>query len=607
VTENILWIASRSFSRLSKREKLVIAFYSFAQIILNFLDLVGVALIGILGSISVAGLEGKDLGTRASNIFKFLGISSFTLQKQALILATAAVLLLILKTLLSVILMRRSLVFLGLRGAKLTEDLVSKFLRRDILEMHSHSSQDFWFTLSRGADAATMGVLGTLITLISDSTLLLLMFGSLFYVDPLMAIISILMFGGVALALYFSLQARTRRLGAKSNDITVEFSERLIELYFSFREIFVNNRSDYYVNSIGRIRRSLAETNAEITFLPNISKYFFESLLLLGTLLIAGIQFSQENAQHAVGTLAVYFAASSRIAPAIMRIQQGFLQIKSNQDASYKALKWDLELSRNFTDQDFEVPDRSIFQGNAELSDVSLRYRNSETAALKDINLIVKEGEFLAIVGPSGSGKSSLSDILLGVITPTSGSSSISGESSSIVTKRFPGLIGYVPQEVFIANGTVRSNLELGFLPGTYTDEEMFTALQQASLGDFADSSSSGLNYLVGERGNKLSGGQRQRLGIARALITNPRFLVLDEASSALDAQAENEIAQTIAELKRHVTLVVIAHRLSTVLKADRIVYLENGRLLAQGTFEEVRSKVPDFDSQARLMGLQSE
>jgi ABC-type multidrug transport system fused ATPase/permease subunit len=175
-----------------------------------------------------------------------------------------------------------------------------------------------------------------------------------------------------------------------------------------------------------------------------------------------------------------------------------------------------------------------------------------------------------------------------------------------MVTKYFPGKIGYVPQEVFIANGTIRRNLELGFTPGTYTDDEMMDALRQASLNDFANNATRGLNYLVGERGNKLSGGQRQRLGIARALISKPRFLVLDEASSALDAQAEHEISQTIADLKKHVTLVVIAHRLSTVLKADQVIYLDKGILVAKGTFEEVRRQVPDFDAQAHLMGLQS-
>jgi len=606
MSENILGIASKSFSRLSKREKSIISIISLAQIILNFLDLVSVALIGILGSISVAGLAGKDLGTRAASIFRILGLSKYSLQEQALILAGASVLLLVLKTLLSVLLTRRTLIFLGLRGAILTRNLVSKFLQRDILEMSSHSSQDFMFTLSRGADAATMGVLGTLITLSSDFVLLILMSASLFYVDLLMAIICISMFGGVAIVLYFSLQARTRQLGIKSNEKTIEFGERLTELYFSFREISVNNRADYYANSIGSIRMNLAKTNAEMAFLPNISKYFFESLLILGTLLIATLQFSQENAQHAVGTLAVYFAASSRMAPAIMRIQQGLLQVKSNQDASSKALKWDSDLSEIMTSNIDEIPKDLDFAGDAELLNVSLSYRNSNTLALSNINLKVVAGEFLAIVGPSGSGKTSLSDVLLGVITPTSGACSISGIPSDMVTKYFPGKIGYVPQEVFIANGTIRRNLELGFTPGTYTDDEMMDALRQASLNDFANNSTRGLNYLVGERGNKLSGGQRQRLGIARALISKPRFLVLDEASSALDAQAEHEISQTIADLKKHVTLVVIAHRLSTVLKADQVIYLDKGILVAKGTFEEVRRQVPDFDAQAHLMGLQS-
>ena len=207
-------------------------------------------------------------------------------------------------------------------------------------------------------------------------------------------------------------------------------------------------------------------------------------------------------------------------------------------------------------------------------------------------------------MGPSGAGKTTLIDLVLGLLEIKSGKVEISGEAPEIAIERWPGAIAYVPQDVVIINSSVKQNLGVGFPIEKISDEACWEALKVAQLDGFVNSLPEGLLTRISESGSNLSGGQRQRLGIARALITKPKIIILDEATSSLDAQTEEEISQSILALRGSVTTLTIAHRLSTVVNADSVIYIADGKILAQGRFDEVRKIVPDFDKQAQLMGL---
>jgi ABC-type multidrug transport system fused ATPase/permease subunit len=238
------------------------------------------------------------------------------------------------------------------------------------------------------------------------------------------------------------------------------------------------------------------------------------------------------------------------------------------------------------------------------LSSVTYTYPTGTRPAVADLSLSVPAGSSLALVGRSGSGKSTLVDLILGVLTPKSGEIRLGGDVPAQALADYPGAIAYVPQQVVLSNSSVKSNVALGLPTDLVSDQDVWRALEMAHLAEAIKSLPDQLEARVGESGVRLSGGQRQRLGIARALLTKPRLLVLDEATSALDAETEEAISSMLAELRGDITMVIVAHRLSTVRGADQVAYLSEGRLEAIGTFAEVRLAVPALEKQAQLMGL---
>lgn len=283
-----------------------------------------------------------------------------------------------------------------------------------------------------------------------------------------------------------------------------------------------------------------------------------------------------------------------------MRLQQGALQIRSNISVARTTLElW--ERVKDNGDAEYQIQAASDsafaeeFSPDVILEEVCFTYPKSEKATLKNINLTVRPGEMIAIVGSSGAGKTTLADVILGVISPTSGQVKLSGFNPQIAIKRFKGSISYVPQDVLIVDGSIRENVGLGFSQDEINDEDVWSALKSAQLEEFVKNLPLGIRHQIGERGANLSGGQRQRLGLARGLYTKPKLLVLDEATSALDGATEANVTETLRNLRGKITLFVIAHRLTTIRDSERIIYLEKGKIRAEGNFTQIQNLVPDF------------
>lgn len=594
----------RVLSRADQKKVVIVA---ILQMCMGALDLMGVIAIGLLGALSVTGLQSQKPGERVTSALRVIHISNSSFQTQAIILGVGALVLLVGRTILSIFFTRRILFFLSRRGAKISANLIARLLSQSLLSIQARTTQEILYGVTTGVELIVLRVLATVVVLVSDVSLLLIMGVGLFVMDPTTAIGGFLVFSGIGYLLYLFMHVRAGALGVKTSELNILSNERIVEVFGSYRESVVRNRRDYYAREIGKLRYSLADVSAETAFMPYVSKYVIETSVVFGAVLIGAAQFILQNASHAVATLAIFLAAGTRIAPAVLRVQQGSITIRGALGQATPTL----DLIETLGDSPIiENVDDAVdiihegFESEIQVNGASLTYPNKPSPAISKITLSIPPGRSVAFVGPSGAGKTTIIDVLLGVLNPDEGSVLISGLPPLIAVAKWPGAVSYVPQDVAISAGTIRENVALGYPPEAATDELVMSALKIAHLDKFVADLPNGVDTQVGERGAKISGGQRQRLGIARAMFTRPHLLVLDEATSSLDGETEASISESIHALRGSTTVVMIAHRLSTVRNADIVVYLSEGKVMATGTFDEVRKAVPDFDRQAKLMGL---
>jgi ABC-type multidrug transport system fused ATPase/permease subunit len=600
-------MVTRSINVLAKRERYLMLAVAIIQVFLSLLDLAGVLIVGLLGSLANTGVANTNRGDRVTQVLEFMNIENLQLQKQVAILGLIAAALLIFKTLASLYFTRRSLYFLSRRSAQLSSILISKLLGQSLLKIQERSMQQTIYALTNGVSTITVGILGTLVYLISDVSLLIILSIGLFVVDTTIAVSTLFIFAIIGVLLYKIMHIRVRQLGSRQAELSIDSSEKLVEVLSSYRELVVRNRRYFYSNQFGKIRLELSNIMAENTFRQNISKYVMEMTIVFGAFVVSAIQFSTNTAPHAIAVLAIFLAASTRIGPAVLRVQSGLLGIKASRGTATPTLEMIESLGSEESIEkvsDAIQTDHPGFVAEIELKNVTFSYPGKVDPAVSNVNLIIKPGSVVAIVGPSGAGKTTLVDLILGVLSPDSGKILVSGMPPLEAVHKWPGALSYVPQDVVITNSTISGNVTMG-----YPEEEnhrplIEKALEIAQLRDFTSSLKNGIETKVGDRGTSISGGQRQRLGIARAMFTLPNLLILDEATSALDGETEANISDSIQSLKGRVTVVMIAHRLSTVRNVDTVIYMENGKVSATGTFEEVRNQIPNFDRQAKLMGL---
>ncbi len=600
-------VLRNSFSLLAKSDRKKIFFAVLIQIAISILDLLGVAAIGLLGALSVMGIQSRASSGRIESILATLNIENLSFQEQSIILGASAVVFLVGRTLFSVYFTRRILYFLSRRGASISADLVAKLLMKDLVEVQAKSIYDRVYALTQGVESIVIQVLAASIILVSDVSLLLVLVMGLFILDFYLALSTIFVLLIVGVLFSRVIFTKSRSLATKSAELNIQTSEKIFEVLQSYRETIVGNRRSYYAAEIGKIRFKRADMVAEMGFMPYASKYIVESTVVLGALAVGSFQFVFRDSVHAVGALAVFLAAGSRVAPSILRVQQGVIQIRQGIGFAQPTLDLVSEIGDTVQitgSSDYVDTIHDGFTGEISVVDVDYTYPKKSSPAITGISIQIGRGQLVAIVGPSGAGKTTLADVLLGVLSADQGLVTISGVTPEIAVERWPGAIAYVPQDVIISKGTIRENVSLGYPLELATDELVMSALRIAHLEDFVFSLPDGLETPVGERGTKISGGQRQRLGIARAMFTKPLLLILDEATSSLDGVTEAFISSAISDLRGSSTVVMIAHRLSTVRNADVVIYLEDGRVKAIGSFEEVRSKLPNFERQAKLMGL---
>jgi ABC-type multidrug transport system fused ATPase/permease subunit len=602
----------RAIKILPIREKRRISLVILLQIGLGILDLLGVALVGLVGSLAVSGISSRDPIPLVERVLDELNLSNSNIQAQVAILSLAAFIALAGKSIVSYWISKRTSFYLSRRGADLARKLISQLVQLPLNRIRKRPLHENIFALTSGVSVLMLGALASIVFMVADITLLIIIFIGLFFVDPAMAALSLLLFSLAAVVLYFVQAKKAYKLGLDKSHLMTFGNQKTLELFQAYREIVVRDSRQHYAREISDNRRELAEIEAQVTVMQTLGKYVFEVFFLFVIVSISALQFFNRGAIEAVGVLAMFLAASARVSPAILRIQQYAISVRNSLATAlvtielFEDLKDIEETETLFIDE--ENPTRLVasdFSSTLQVEGLSFSYPSNNKRVLNNVSFSIEPGEFVALVGPSGSGKSTLFDCCLGVQVPDTGSVMISDLSPQVAFKNFPGLVSFVPQDVFVAAASVRENLLLGYqgrLP--LGDDEIWKVLSDVDLLSYVESLAGGIDGLLFDQGANLSGGQKQRLGIARALVTQPKFLFLDEATSNLDGQTEERISSSIKNIRGRISIFMIAHRLSTVVSADRIIYPDSGEVKAEGSFQEVRDLVPNFELQAQLMGL---
>jgi ATP-binding cassette, subfamily B, bacterial PglK len=587
---------------LDRRDRVLLIASGILQMSLVFLDLLGVLLLGSIVAIATSAVQGRPLPGIINQSIEVLNLQNMTPQALATVFGVVATISLLSKSFLNYYLNLRNSRFLASREAKISARMAQLILTQPITTLQKFGTPEYQHSLTLGVNSATVGILAGTIATVSEIFLQVVMATTLLVFSPTLLLIFVLYFGAIFLLLNWMLGEKANKWSARATSLSIAGTRAIADSLGSYREIVVSGKRDHFISIFRKSREEALEFSVKSSMLGQFSKYVFENSVILGGVVFAGYAFFTKTALEAASLLAIFIAAASRIAPSILKIQLGTLLLKGARGATstfFEILHHLEEQSERITLSINNDLDSSVIR----FREVSFRYPSSDKNALSEFSSEFKTGEFTAIVGPTGSGKSTLIDLMLGVLRPTHGSISVFGRDPEQV----PGSsirVGYVPQRVYLSEGSLIENICFGESSTQWNKDRVWDVLDTVLLRQWAAELPEGLTTLIGEGGAKLSGGQRQRLGIARALYANPNLLVLDEATSALDAISENEITEAFERLDKGLTKIVIAHRLSTVLRANKIVYLKDGKIQGMGTFNELRELIPDFDRQAELMGI---
>jgi ATP-binding cassette subfamily C protein len=509
----------------------------------------------------------------------------------------------IVKSVSAILIVRWTTKFSLEQEAKMVRRLMTVYLRAPYRAHLQHNSTEFLRTLKhsfnqifRVAAIQVFNAIGDLFSVVFVGLILAV-------ANPLLALVTGVYFAAVSVG-YQRVAHRLIARAAMKIHVEDEAEYRAIQQALAaVKEVKVRGAEDYFADDVYRIRGGLVPSYRTMTLAGVTPRYVLELAMVGSAALIALGAFQTQSVTTATATIAVFVAGGFRMLAPLNKVIFGISLARG-------ALPAINQVREDFATLEQE-PASSAQEGLVQLAPGQLRPRIAVrdltfsylpgVPVLKGVTLDIHPGEAVGLVGGSGAGKSTLVDILLGLLEPDSGDVFIDGWPLAQVRPSWQQMIGYVPQSIVLFDDTVRANVAFGQPPSEIDDTQVWGALAFAQLDDVVASLANGLDHIIGEGGVQLSGGQRQRLGVARALYHDPQVLMFDEATSALDNETEFKLTEVLEGLRGRLTTITIAHRLSTVRRCDRLFYLEQGSLLAEGTFAQLNGAIPGF---ARMVEL---
>ncbi|MGV9195204.1 ABC transporter ATP-binding protein [Microbacterium sp. MC2] len=429
----------------------------------------------------------------------------------------------------------------------------------------------------------------------------------IFVAQPATAVVALVYLGGIAALQYFVLGGRTRQAARVARDSQIRVARLVGGMVGALKEITLRDKIDEAESVVRRQRDLLARARANSNFLAGVPRFVFDSAVIGGFLLTGGAAYlmdPEHSVEAMVGAVALFGIAGFRLVPALTGFQTVITRTVST-GSFVDLMISDMEKAEDYRAAQEHLGDKPLPSEPRELllENVGFTFPDAQEPAVRDVTLRIRMGETLGIAGRSGAGKSTLIDLLLGLLSPTSGRILVDGEPLDEVLADWRSRVGYVPQEVSLFAGTIAQNIALVW-DDSFDVERVERAARRAQLWDVIGQREGGIHSQIADGGMSLSGGQRQRIGIARALYADPLVLVLDEATSALDVRTEAAVTRAIQELHGEVTVIAVAHRLSTIQGFDQIAHMRDGRIVSLGTFDELIAADDDFAHQAALAGL---
>ncbi|CCQ75496.1 putative ABC transporter ATP-binding protein [Magnetospira sp. QH-2] len=492
-------------------------------------------------------------------------------------------------------------------AAAFRKELFELYLTQPYSYHLQRNSAEMLRNLTNGIGAAFDGLrLG--LNLLLDLVLSAAAFTILVIVEPVLTISLTVGVGGAGVAFYMIVGPLIQRWGKQAFHLEAQVIKAINFGLGAIKDIKILNAEAHTSHLLNTLSISQARILTRSVVANQTPRLFVELLIIVALLSVAAALISSDKPLESILAMAGTFAlAALRLMPSMNRIISSTTELRQR-TALVEDLHKDLIEGRRL--QEYTTKDEGApalpFTDRFQIANVTFQYPGSAVSAIEDINLTIKRGESIGLVGGSGAGKTTMVDLILGLLKPNIGTMTVDGIDIQPNLRSWQKDVGYVPQDIFIVDDTLRRNIALGKNDEDIDPERMQQALRIAQLDDVVANLPEGLDTVLGEHGARLSGGQRQRVGIARALYPNPQILILDEATSALDSQTESSIAAAMESLMGEKTMVIIAHRLATVRHCDFLVYMEQGRIAAMGRFDDLVKSNAGFAKLVQLGSLVS-
>lgn len=470
-------------------------------------------------------------------------------------------------------------------NSRLTSELFVRLLEQPYSFHLRHNSAEL-VQATQNISTVTSGSLVPTLTILTDTTVGVGILVLLIWSEPVGSLVTLGLFGTAGVWLVTSTRSMVERWGTEAREAKTGVMQSLMQGFGGIREIKILGRAPMFVQEHQRfLFKSLRPQRLYSTF-SIIPRLLFEVLAVFGvTILVTILVISDRPITEILPVLALFTVGSFRILPAVTRTVESIQQIRFasamvDQAKQLMSLVPEIRHTRSSSPQ--------LRFDSLHIDELKFIYGGDSSFRLGPVNLRIERGEYVGLVGESGSGKSTIVDLIGGLLDPENGGIVVNGQDMREIKHEWQSVIGYVPQTIFLIDDSIRKNVAFGIRDRDIDDARVTEALDAAQLSEFVSTLSEGVDTQVGERGVRLSGGQRQRIGIARALYHHPEVLLLDEATAALDMETERGVMDAIHRLKGSVTVIIVAHRMATVERCDRLYRLEQGQIVASGSYAEI-------------------